>query len=239
MKNIKDNEILGLICARGGSKGLKNKNIKIFNSKPLIYWTIKIANKLKIIKKLYVSTDSKKIAKLSKKFGAEVPFLRPNKLATDKSPEVYTWRHALKFFYKKYKYLPGILLVLPVTSPLRKKEDVIKCINLYKKTKSDAVIAVTESYRNPYFNMIFRDKKGISKLIINSKKKITRRQDAPITFDMTTVAFVINTKFILKKKNIFKGIVRSVIVNQESSIDIDNIKDFKIAEFLKKNIKIV
>ena len=104
---------------------------------------------------------------------------------------------------------------------------------------ADAVIAVTESYRNPYFNMIFRDKKGISKLIINSKKKITRRQDAPITFDMTTVAFVINTKFILKKKNIFKGIVRSVIVNQETSIDIDNIKDFKIAEFLKKNIKIV
>ena len=140
---------------------------------------------------------------------------------------------------EKYKYLPGILLILPVTSPLRKKEDVIKCINLYKKTKSDAVIAVTESYRNPYFNMIFRDKKGISKLIINSKKKITRRQDAPITFDMTTVAFVINTKFILKKKNIFKGIVRSVIVNQESSIDIDNIKDFKIAEFLKKNIKIL
>ena len=176
MKNIKNNEILGLICARGGSKGLKNKNIKIFNSKPLIYWTIKIANKLKNIKKLYVSTDSKKIASLSKKFGAEVPFLRPIKLATDKSPEVYTWRHALNFFYKKYNYLPGILLILPVTSPLRKKEDIIKCINLYRKTKSDAVIAVAESYRNPHFNMIFRDKKGISKLIINSRKKTSLKE---------------------------------------------------------------
>ena len=110
----------------------------------------------------------------------------------------------------------------------------IKCINLYRKTKSDAVIAVAESYRNPHFNMIFRDKKGISKLIINSRKKIARRQDAPITFDMTTVDYVINTKFILKKKNIFEGIVRSVIVNQENSIDIDNIKDFKVAEALQK-----
>ena len=125
MKKIK---ILGLICARSGSKGIKNKNIKIFNSKPLIYWTIKSAKKISLINKIYVSTDSKKIMSIANKFGAETPFLRPKKLAQDNSPEILSWRHALNFFYGKYKYLPNALVILPITSPTREINDVKKSI---------------------------------------------------------------------------------------------------------------
>lgn len=90
-----------LICARGGSKGLKNKNIKFFAGKPLIYWTISLAKKLKEVDEIFVSTDSNKIANISKKYGAKVPFMRPKKLASDSSSEWLSWRHALNYFKKK------------------------------------------------------------------------------------------------------------------------------------------
>ena len=231
---MKKTKILCLICARAGSKGVKNKNIKIFNSKPLIYWTIKDAKKISSIKKIYVSTDSKKIMSIANKYGAETPFLRPDKLAKDNSPEILSWRHALNFFYKKFNHLPKALLILPITSPTRNVKDVKKLINLFFKSKCDSAIAVTNSYRNPYFNMVKRSSKNDTKLVINSKIKFFRRQDAPKVYDMTTVAYVLNPVFILKNSNIFNGNVKSLIVEQKHSIDIDNNLDFKIAEILHK-----
>ena len=102
---IYKNKILCLICARGGSKGLKNKNIKSFCGKPLIYWTIKLAKSIKQIKDVYVSTDSKKIAQISERYGAKIPFIRPKKLATSNSKEWESWRHAIKFFEQKKSFL--------------------------------------------------------------------------------------------------------------------------------------
>ena len=98
MNNYKKNKILCLICARSGSKGVKNKNIKKFHGKPLIYWTIKQAKSLPEIKDVFISTDSKKIGNVAKKYGAKVPFLRPKKLAKDNSKEWDVWKHAINFF---------------------------------------------------------------------------------------------------------------------------------------------
>ena len=190
--------------------------------------------KISLINKIYVSTDSKKIMSIANKFGAETPFLRPKKLAKDNSPEILSWRHALNFFYRTYKYLPSALVILPITSPTREINDVKKLINLFFKKKCDAAIAVTNSYRNPYFNMVKRFSKENTKLVLNSKTKFFRRQDAPKVYDMTTVAYVLNPKFILKNRNIFNGNVKSLIVEQKNSIDIDNNFDFKIAEILHK-----
>ena len=130
MKNI-----IALICARGGSKGVKNKNLSKINKKSLLQISIEHGKKIKEIKKIFVSTDSKKIAKEAKKFGAEVPFLRPKNLAKDTTPEILVWRHAINFLKNKLQINPDYIISLPVTSPLRKTSDIKLCINKITKKK--------------------------------------------------------------------------------------------------------
>lgn len=219
-----------LICARGGSKGLKNKNIKLFAGKPLIYWTISLAKKLKDVNEVYVSTDSKKIASISKKYGACVPFLRPKSLAKDDSPEWLVWQHALKYFSSKKIKTDG-LIILPAIAPLRRLSDVKKCINAFKK-KSCTIICIADSYRNPYYNMVTNNK--FCKLI-NFKKKFHSRQKTPKVYDVTTVCFILKPSTIFKNNFLYDSKVYGVKVPKNTSIDIDDIHDFKFAEFLKKN----
>lgn len=237
-RNLEKISIVSFIFAREGSKGIKNKNIIKFNGKNLIGWTIEQAHQIKEIDKVIVSTDSKKIAKISKFYGAEVPFMRPKYLAKDKSSELQSWKHALREFKKIYGYLPNIFISLPCTSPLRKKIDIQKCINLFKNSDADLVVCVTESNRNPYFNMVKINKKNYLSPVINTKNKIHRRQDALKIYDMTTIAYVSRPSYILNTEHIFDGKVKSILVPYERSIDIDNKYDLKIAEYLHiKNVK--
>jgi len=163
--------MLCLICARSGSKGLRNKNILKINNKSLLQITIELAKKIKAIKHIILSTDSKKIAELGKRFGADVPFLRPRFLSTDTASEWKVWQHAVHQCEKKYIF--NDVLILPVVSPLKTKNDIVKVINMHKKNKKKCVITVTNSSRNPYFNMVTLDKKKNAKIILKKKKKYT------------------------------------------------------------------
>ena len=221
---------LGLICARGGSKGIKNKNIVPFNKKPLIYWSIKLGLKVKSIRNLIVSSDSDKIIKISKKYGAEVFFKRPKILSLSNSPEWKVWQHALSFMEKNKQVEYKGLVVLPPTSPLRNDQDVKRAINLFEKKECDVVIAVRRAERNPYFNMVEESDKGFLKISKKLNKNIFRRQDAPTVFDMTTTIFIIDTNFLKKKENIFQGRIKYIEVPYERSIDIDTPQDLFIAE---------
>ena len=221
-----------LICARGGSKGLPGKNIRPLNGTPLIGWSIKIAKEIERVSRVIVSTDSKEIAKIALEYGAEVPFIRPENLALDNSPEWSVWRHAINYLENQQSEKIDALVVLPVTAPLRSIRDVNKCIDLFEKGGTDSVITVSESNRNPYFNMTSNDSKGYSSLVIQSDKGITRRQDAPEVFDMATVAYVVDTNFIKEFNGIFEGRVKNVVIPRERAVDIDNMIDFKIAECL-------
>jgi len=227
-------EYLGLICARGGSKGIKNKNIIPFNKKPLIYWSIKLGLKIKSISDLIVSSDSDKIMNISKKYGAQVLFKRPRKLSLSNSPEWKVWQHAISFMQKnKEKNYKG-LIVLPPTSPLRNTQDIKKAIKLFENNDCDLVIAVRKSDRNPYFNMVEEGKNGFLKISKELKTNIFRRQDAPRVFDMTTTIFIINIDFLKDNKNLFQGKIRYIEVPYERSIDIDTPQDLFMAEkFLK------
>lgn len=227
--------IIALICARGGSKGIHNKNIKIFDGKPLIVRSINQAKETKEINKVIVSTDSEEIAKIAINAGAEVPFMRPKKLAEDNTPEWLVWRHALENIKKMDGNYPDILISVPVTSPLRNVEDLENCLNEFKKSKADIVITVTDPHRNPYFNMVKINEEGLADLVITPEKKITRRQEAPDVFDMTTVAYVTTPKFVLEKNGIFSGKVRHVYIPIERALDIDTPFDFRIAELLLLN----
>jgi len=219
-----------LICARSGSKGIKNKNIRIFKSKPLISYPIKSAQRIKEIVSISVSTDSKKIAKLAKKYGAEIPFIRPKKLSGDKVNEWDVWKH----FVKKKKLInkDQILVVLPTTSPLRKIEDIKKCIKLYKQKRFDTVLMITKSNKNPFFNMMTKKKDNSLDLCIKSKKNIIRRQDAPEVYSVTTLCYILSCHFLMRKKSFFEGKIGGVEIPAERSIDLDTELDLKIANKL-------
>ena len=223
-----------LICARGGSKGLPGKNIKPLNGIPLIGWSINIAKKINRASRIIVSTDSKEIARVALKYGAEVPFMRPKELAQDNSPEWLVWRHAVNYLEGCNEEVDA-LVALPVTAPLRSVNDVDACINLFETSEADVVITASEASRSPYFNMITNDASGYASLIISPKSQITRRQDTPEVFDMTTVAYVVSTSFVKSHDGVFEGKVKSVTVPRKRAIDIDDLMDFKIAELILKD----
>ena len=219
--------VFAFIFARKGSKGIKNKNIKVFYRKPLIAHTIQLAKSIKFIQDLYVSTDCPKIKRISIKYGIKV-IDRPRRLATDISSELLSWKHAINFLEKK-KIKFDIFLSLPCTSPLRKRQDIINILkNLRKGT--DLSVGITPSKKNPYFNMFVKDNREYLKRIF--KKNIIRRQDAPKFFDITTVGYAARVNYVRNCKSIFEGKVKGVYVPEKRAIDIDNIFDFKLAKII-------
>lgn len=224
-------KICAFIFARGGSKGVPDKNIRMLGGKPLIAWSIEQALAVESIEKVMVSTDSKKIAAIAYEYGAEVPFLRPPELARDDTPEWYAWRHALNFVKNTENELPDAMVSIPSTAPLRFPCDIENCINSYQKNNPDIVITMTDAQTNPYFNMVKVNQNENVELVIPSKTVIKRRQDAPKVYNITTVAYVVSPNFIMNGNGIFDGQVRGVYVPPERALDIDTIFDFQLAEF--------
>lgn len=216
------------IFARGGSKGLPQKNIKMLGGMPLLAHAIRLAQALPVVEKVFVSTDDEAIAKVAQDFSAEL-IERPAALAQDHAPEWLAWQHAIKVLYERGERFE-VFLSLPTTSPLRRQEDVSGCLALLDK-ESDLVLAVTPSARSPYFNMVSRGQDGETELLIKDSK-INRRQDAPASYDITTVAYVSRPAFILQHQSMFEGRLRSFIVPRERALDIDDPYDFKIAQAL-------
>lgn len=223
-------KIFCFIFARGGSKGIKKKNLAKLNGKPLLYYSINLAKKIKSIKGIFVSTDDRAIGQYAKKNKVHV-IERPRRLSKDNSPEIDAWKHAIKYLKKK-KITFNTFLSLPTTSPLRNIQDVKKSIMMLKN-KTDIVLTGVKSKRNPWFNMAIKQKNGFFKLI-NRGKKIYNRQAAPETVDLTTVAYVANVSYILKAKNYFDGNVKINLVPDKRAIDIDDKDDLEYAKFLIK-----
>ena len=221
------------IFARGGSKGLAHKNIRNFCNKPLIAHTIEFAKKLDLFKEIIVSTDSQEIADIAKNYGALVPFLRPLNLASDTAPERLAWRHAIEYVKKIDKDF-DVFISLPCTAPLRTFETVKKCLDMQKANKDSLIITCTKAHNNPYFNMVKLDDNNVATLL--NKSTVTRRQDAPVAYNMTTIAYVCDPKLVLDYDHIFDTKVIGVEAADYESIDIDNLLDFKIAEFLYKEL---
>jgi len=224
--------VVAIIFARGGSKGLPGKNIRPLVGKPLIAWSIEHALAIKRIDRVLVSTDSDDIAAVALKNGAEVPFMRPAELAGDESPEWLAWRHALNFLHETTGELPDVMVSIPTTAPLRLPLDIENCLNEYENHDADIVITVTDAHRSPYFNMVKTNADGSVGLVNPPQIAIARRQDAPIVFDVATVCYVVKPEFVMSHKSIFEGRVKSVHVPTERAIDIDTLLDFQIAEHL-------
>lgn len=228
-------KIITFIFARGGSKGIKNKNIRLLNGKPLLFYSIDIAKKFCKKQNIFVSTDNNKISLIAKKYGVQV-IKRPKLLSKDKSSELLAWKHAIKYLHKKNIFF-DIFLTLPATSPLRSKVDIKKCLAMYND-KCDIVITAARSKRSPWYNILKVNKQtNYASLLISSSKKFQNRQSTPKTFDMTTVAYVANPNYILKSKDILNGRVRVCEIPQERAIDIDDYYDLRMARLLIKSKK--
>ena len=221
-----------VIFARGGSKGLPGKNIKLLNGKPLLGWAIEQAKSVSRIRRVIVSTDCPEIAKVPIKYSAEVPFLRPKNLSEDDSSEWDAWRHALEYFLEDEGQLPEIFVSIPTTSPLRETIDIDRCLDEYQKGAADIIVTVTDAHRNPWFNMVTNSDNDLVELVNKPSDKISGRQYAPIVYDMTTVAYVASSKFVMEKHGIFSGRVGAISIPVERAIDIDTLLDFEFASFL-------
>jgi N-acylneuraminate cytidylyltransferase len=223
---------VAFIFARGGSKGLPGKNIRLLGGKPLIAWSIERALGVERISRVIVSTDSEEIAIISRQFGAEVPFMRPVELATDESPEWLSWRHGLEYLQKTTGSFPDVMVSVPAVAPLGLKIDIENCLDEYEKGLVETVITVTDSHRSPYFNMVSEKSDGTYGLVSKPNSSVARRQDAPLVYDMATICYVANSEFVMSHDSIFEGRIGVVHVPIERAIDIDSLLDFQIAEFL-------
>jgi N-acylneuraminate cytidylyltransferase len=220
------------IFARGGSKGLPDKNILEIGGAPLIAWSIKHAKSCSSIERVIVSTDSEKIKTVALEYGADVPFMRPAELATDTASELDAWRHAIKELERIDGHYPEIIISLPATSPLRISSDIDRALERYSEGDVDVVIGVTPAHRNPYFNMVNFDNNRQVHIVGNQIGEIQRRQDAPEVFDITTVVYIANSNHVLNSASLFSGRVGAIHIPQERSLDIDTPYDFAIAKLM-------
>ncbi len=223
------------VFARGGSKGLPGKNIRPLAGKPLIHYSIETAKQCPSIDEVFVSTDDQDIAEIARQAGAVI-IERPVELASDTSPEWLSWRHGIEWVeshYGKFQYFVS----LPATSPLRNVSDVEGAIAKLKSSLADICISVTPASRSPYFNMVKLLDDETCELVIKPEGAVTRRQDAPDVFDITTVVYIATPTFIKNNDSLFSGTVTSVVVPKDRAVDIDDIYDFKLAEAIVSGIK--
>ncbi|EXE58339.1 cytidylyltransferase family protein [Acinetobacter sp. 1542444] len=220
------------IFARGGSKGLPGKNIKPLAGKPLLQYSIDTALASDLIEQVFVSTDDQAIAQVAIEGGATL-IERPAELATDQSPEWLSWRHAVEWATEHYGSFDGFVS-LPATSPLRSQEDVEAAILKRQAETADICIAVTPASRSPYFNMVKYNEAGFVELVNQPEGEVSRRQDAPKVFDITTVVYATTPEFVLNNYGLFSGKVASIEVPKARAVDIDDIYDFRLAEAIIK-----
>jgi len=227
-------KILCTICARGGSKGVKNKNIKPINGQPLISYTIEQAKKSGLFEHIVISTDSDDIANIAKEYGAEVFFKRDAAMASDTAGKLEVIKDAFMkseiYYGEKYDYL----IDLDATAPLRVVEDITNSFKQFLKNDNDNLITAMPSRRSPYFNLVEVDSTGTVTLSKKLDNAVLRRQDAPKSYDMNASIYIWKRDTILNKDTIFLENTGLYVMPEERSIDIDHEIDYKFVEFLMK-----
>ena len=234
---MKKKKILCIIPARKGSVGLVNKNIKLFNGKPLIQWTLDAALKSKLISKISLSTDSEEIINLTKKKydqKIDIPFKRPKKISGSKSLIGDAIIHTLKYYQKKQQEFDYIALLEP-TSPIRFKNDIDTAISkLIKKKDFDSLVSVGEIRNSPFlFKKIYKDK--IINFIKNKKKNLNRQNFEKIYFPFGVI-YLSKVKAFIKKKTFYTNKTTFYKIKPIQCYEIDDIYDFNCAETLIKKI---
>lgn len=223
--------IVCVIGARGGSKGLAGKNIRPLLGKPLIAWSIEQARACPEITRVVVSTDSEAIAGVARAHGADVPFMRPDDLANDAAGKWGVWQHALDACERHYKEPIDIYVDLDCTSPLREVEDIRRAIAQYHSSDADAVFSVCEARKNPYFNMLETDN-GFLRICKPLPDPVVRRQDAPKVYEHVASIYVLSPDYLRRGSGLLSGRTQGYDIGQAKSLDVDSEFDFELIEYL-------
>lgn len=221
-------DTLVIIPARGGSKGVPGKNIRLLGDKPLIHYSIDFARKLFEDKDICVSTDSEKIKQSAEQTGLKVPFLRPDHLATDTAGTYDVLIHALQFYEEKGKKFNKILLLQP-TSPFRLEKYVKDIFEIYDNS-IDMVVSVGLSHHNPYFSLFEENANGY--LVKSKEGNFTRRQDCPPVYYYNGSIYLINASSLKEKPLDRFEKVKKFLMDEKYSLDIDTQLDWLICEAL-------
>jgi CMP-N-acetylneuraminic acid synthetase len=227
--------VLFFIPARGNSKGLPGKNIRVLHGKPLITWTIEAALTCGIKGRVVVSTDSNEIASVAKKSGAEVPWLRPDELAGDESS---TMDAVIHFLNKEAEsgYSPKHIVILQPTSPLRNAMHIKEAFELYTRPGVQSVVAVCQTEHHPYWCNTLPEDKSMDGFIRQEVMGM-RRQDFPVYYRINGAIYIARVENVIQNANVVYGQSgKAYIMDRKSSVDIDTELDFIQAEFLMKEL---
>ena len=229
--------VLCVIGARGGSKGLPGKNIRPLLGKPLIAWSIEQALATPEINRVVVSTDSPEIAAVARDYGADVPFMRPEDLAQSGTGKFQVWQHSLAACEAHYHETYDAYVDLDCTSPLRDSDDISAAIAQFlyaRKQGVNAVFSVCEARKNPYFNLVEADANGALKISKELPGKVLCRQNAPQVYEHVASIYVLDPDYIRNGDHLLDGHAEGYDIGQDKSLDVDSKFDFVLVEYLMR-----
>jgi len=225
---------IGLITARGGSKGVPRKNIRMLAGKPMIAWTIQAAQKSCLLSRTIVSTNDEEIARVAQEFGAEVPFRRPEELATDGVSHVDVVSHALSWLEQSPAGLPEYIVLLQPTSPLRIGKDIDSAISIARNHRARAVISVCEPFQHP-FVMKRLLPTGAMVDLLPSGLAYARRQDFPKVYAMNGAIYLAQPSVVLSERTLEPADALPCVMPSERSLEIDTLWDFEVAGLIMES----
>lgn len=226
--------IIGAVCARGGSKGVPRKNLRLLLDKPLIAHTIECARQCPALDRVVVSTDDHEIAEIARYYDAEVPFIRPTHLAQDHSSKWDVFRHLVQTLEEMEGRQVDVLVDLDTGVPLRTPADITGCIKQLLSSQAEVVTTAYEAERNPYFNMAEIALDGFARIVMRPAKPIAYRQAAPRVFSLSPAVFAIRRAALWAYEHWSQSRFQLYPIPRERAIDIDSEMDFHLIEYLSQ-----
>jgi N-acylneuraminate cytidylyltransferase/CMP-N,N'-diacetyllegionaminic acid synthase len=231
---VGDAVIVGAICARGGSKGVPRKNLRLLDGLPLIAHTIRCAQACSGFQRIVVSTEDEEIADTARRYGAEVPFVRPAHLAQDDSPKWPVFRHLVETLEQLTRQRVDVLVDLDTGAPLRQPADILECVHQLVSSDAEVVTTAYEADRNPYFNMVEVAGDGWARIVKPPTKPLTRRQDAPRVYCLSPAVYAIRRDTLWRYEHWSEARLQIHVIPRERAIDIDSETDFRLVEYLMR-----
>lgn len=227
-----DRKILCTICARGGSKGVKNKNIRELQGKPLIAHTIEQAIAAGVTAAIVVTSDSPRILEVAEHYGVPYLIRRPDEMANDTADKLVAVRHAVEEIEDRLGIVFDDILDLDPTSPLRQANDIVLALQLFYEQQAENLITAAPARRSPYFNLVEQNDQGFTHLSKPPIERVYRRQDSPRCYDMNASIYIWTREFLFQKRQVFGDRTALYVMPEDRSIDIDSELDLEFVTFL-------
>ena len=229
--------ILGVITARGGSKGIPGKNIKHLGPKPLIVYTIEVAKKSKLVTHLIVSTNDKEVANICTRHGVEVPFMRPEELATDTVGHLEVMQHAIQFMEEKLDIKFDYTVILQPTSPFRQSEDIDNTLKVLIESGADSAVSLVKVPSSEHPIKVKKMKSNKVLPYCMPEPEGIRRQDFPLAYKRSSHVYAMRRATLVDKNRLYGDTVAGYVVSEERFIDIDTPLDWIKAEYMLDDLK--